>query len=120
MGRSAWVPADTCVAPVNTVAEAVADEQYVARGNVADAVHATEGPFRQSAPIWAGTVSPDGPYEIREGTVTDTAELLRAAGMGRGRRRSAARGRRRRLTRPLLGAAQHHQVVVGLFLDVGE
>jgi alpha-methylacyl-CoA racemase len=84
--RDEWVallgPADTCVAPVNSVAEAVTDEQYVARGDIADAVHVTEGPFRQSAPIWAGTVPPGGPYEIREGTVTDTAELLAAAGYG--------------------------------------
>ncbi len=82
--RDEWVavlgPADTCVAPVNTVSEAVVDEQYRARGSVADAVHVTEGPFRQSAPIWAGTVVPDGAYEIREGTVTDTAELLAEAG----------------------------------------
>jgi len=82
--RDEWVellgPADTCVAPVNTVAEAVVDEQYVARGNVADAVHVTEGPFRQSAPIWAGTVAPDGPYEIRDGAATDTVALLGDAG----------------------------------------
>ena len=82
--RDEWVaelgPADTCVAPVNTVAEAVADEQYVARRSIADAVHVTEGPFRQSAPIWAGTVKPDGPYEIRDAKMTDTAELLGAAG----------------------------------------
>ncbi|MFN8052477.1 MAG: CaiB/BaiF CoA-transferase family protein [Acidimicrobiales bacterium] len=83
--RDEWVallgPADTCVAPVNTVAEAVADEQYVARGDIADAVHVTEGPFRQAAPIWAGTVTPDAPYEIRDGAVTDTVALLVAAGM---------------------------------------
>ena len=83
--RDEWVaelgPANTCVTEVNTVAEAVVDEQYVARGVVADAVHVSEGPFRQSAPILAGTVEPDGPYEIREGTVTDTADLLAAVGM---------------------------------------
>jgi len=83
--RDEWVaelgPADTCVSEVNTVPEALEDEQYTHRGVVADAVHATEGPFRQVAPIWAGTVAPDGPYEIREGTVTDTAELLVEAGM---------------------------------------
>ena len=82
--RDEWVdllgPADTCVAPVNTVAEAVVDEQYVARGNVADALHVTEGAFRQSAPVWAGTVPPDGPYEIRDGADTDTTALLLAAG----------------------------------------
>lgn len=83
--RDEWVvelgPANTCVTEVNTVAEAVVDEQYTARGVVADAVHVTEGPFRQSAPILAGTVDPDGPYEIREGTATDTAELLAAVGI---------------------------------------
>ncbi len=86
--RDEWVaelgPANTCVTEVNTVAEAVLDEQYVARGVVADAAHVTEGPFRQSAPILAGTVEPDGPYEIREGTVTDTADLLAAVGMDAG------------------------------------
>ena len=86
--RDEWVaelgPANTCVTEVNSVAEAVLDEQYVARGVVADAVHVTEGPFRQSAPILAGTVEPDGPYEIREGTVTDTADLLAAVGMDAG------------------------------------
>ncbi len=83
--RDEWVaelgPANTCVTEVNSVAEAVVDEQYVARGVVTDAVHVTEGPFRQSAPILAGTVAPDGPYEIREGTVTDTAALLEAVGL---------------------------------------
>jgi alpha-methylacyl-CoA racemase len=83
--RDEWVaelgPADTCVTEVNSVAEAVADTQYTARGVVADAVHVTEGPFRQSAPVWAGTVPPDGPYEIRDGAVTDTEDLLAAAGL---------------------------------------
>lgn len=82
--RDEWVallgPADTCVAPVNTVAEACLDEHYVARGNLADAVSVTDGPFRQSAPIWAGTVAPDGPYDVPDGAATQTAELLVAAG----------------------------------------
>ena len=83
--RDEWVaelgPANTCVSEVNSVAEAVDDEQYVARGVVADAVHADAGPFRQTAPIWAGTVVPDGPYEIRDAAITDTAELLRSVGI---------------------------------------
>ncbi len=82
--RDEWVavlgPADTCVSAVNTVAEAVGDEQYAARGAIADAIDATAGAFRQAAPIWAGTVAPDGAYEIRDGAVTDTAQLLEAAG----------------------------------------
>jgi alpha-methylacyl-CoA racemase len=82
--RDEWAaqlgPADCCVAPVLTVAEAVADPHYVERGVVADAVHTTEGAFRQAAPIWAGTTDPDGPYRVRDATVTDTDELLVAAG----------------------------------------
>jgi alpha-methylacyl-CoA racemase len=82
--RDEWVdllgPADTCVAPVNTVAEATEDPHTLARGLVVDAVSATDGPFRQAAPTWAGTDDPDGPYEVRDGTATDTVELLAAAG----------------------------------------
>jgi alpha-methylacyl-CoA racemase len=83
--RDQWVAelaaADTCVAPVNTVAEAVVDEQVRARGLVADAVAPDGTPFRQAAPTWAGTDRPDGPYAIRDGAVTDTAELLADAGL---------------------------------------
>ncbi|MHB1139552.1 MAG: CaiB/BaiF CoA transferase family protein [Microthrixaceae bacterium] len=83
--RDEWVaelgPADTCVTEVNSVAEAISDEQYVARGVVADAVHAEAGPFRQAAPVWAGTDLPDGPYGIRDGAITDTAALLLGVGV---------------------------------------
>jgi alpha-methylacyl-CoA racemase len=83
--RDEWVAelgaADTCVAPVNTVAEAVADEQVLARGLVTDAVAPDGTPFRQAAPTWAGTDAPDGPYAIRDGAVTDTADLLADAGL---------------------------------------
>ena len=83
--RDEWVKvlgaANTCVAPVNTVAEAVVDEQYVARSLVASAVSDTAGEFLQSAPTWAGTVAPDGPYQIRDGAVSDTMELLTQLGL---------------------------------------
>lgn len=83
--RDEWVaelgPADTCVSEVNSVAEAVLDPQYVERGLVVDAVSDTDGEFRQSAPVWAGTVAPDGPYRVRDGHVTDTAELLASVGL---------------------------------------
>ena len=82
--RDEWTeqlgPADCCVAPVLTVAEAIDDPQFVARGMVVDADHTTEGTFRQTGPVWAGTTKPDGPYPVREGTVTDTEDLLAAAG----------------------------------------
>jgi alpha-methylacyl-CoA racemase len=82
--RDEWVaelgPADTCVAAVQTVAEAVEDPQVAARGLIASARTTGVGEFRQAAPIWAGTTPPDGPYDVREGTVTDTAELLAEVG----------------------------------------
>ncbi len=83
--RDEWVallgPADTCVAPVNSVAEAVRDEQYVARNLVVDAEDVEVGSFRQTAPVWAGTDEHDGPYSIPEASGTDTYQLLRQAGV---------------------------------------
>ena len=83
--RDDWVaelgPADTCVSEVNSVAEAVADEQFTSRGVVVDAVSDTDGPFRQSAPVWAGTVPPEGPYRVRDGSVSDTVQILTSLGM---------------------------------------
>jgi hypothetical protein len=103
--RDEWVaelgPADTCVAPVNTVAEAVADEQYTARGVVADAV-----------PRDRGAVPPDGAdlgghHRARRprtrsatATVTDTADLLLAAGMDRDDVEKLRRGGRDRVNPP--------------------
>ena len=82
--RDEWAaqlgPADCCVAAVKTVAEAIDDSQYVARDLVVEAEHETEGRFRQTGPVWAGTSRPEGPYPVREGTATDTALLLVAAG----------------------------------------
>ena len=83
--RDHWVellgPADTCVAPVNTVAEAAEDPHTTARALVVDAVSETDGPFRQSAPGWAGTVPPDGAYEVAATDSTDTESLLASAGL---------------------------------------
>jgi alpha-methylacyl-CoA racemase len=56
--RDEWVaelgPADCCVAPVLSVPEVVADEQYAARGAFLDAHHPTAGDFRLVAPAFAG------------------------------------------------------------------
>ena len=82
--RDEWVarlgPADCCVAPVNSVAEAVLDEQYRARGAVAHAEHPVAGPMEQIGPVWAGAETSDGPYRLPDPTVTHTAELLTEAG----------------------------------------
>jgi alpha-methylacyl-CoA racemase len=78
---AALSPADTCVAPVLTVPEIVTDEQFVARGDFADAHDATAGDFRQVGPVFAGMRRPTEPYEARDMTATDTDALLRAAGL---------------------------------------
>jgi alpha-methylacyl-CoA racemase len=83
--RDDWVarlsPADTCVAPVLTVAELVDDAQFQARGAFVDAQHPAHGAFRQVAPTFAGTASPSGPYRVRDADATDTDALLTAAGL---------------------------------------
>lgn len=82
--RDEWVdqlgPADCCVAPVNSIAEAVVDDQYEARGAVVPAVHPVAGDFRQLAPIWAGTELPELPVSVPDGGVSDAVELLSEAG----------------------------------------
>jgi alpha-methylacyl-CoA racemase len=83
--RDAWIdelgPADTCVAPVLSVAELVDDPQFNARDAFVGAVHPRHGSFRQVAPTLAGMARPSGPYAVDDTDLTDTDELLRAAGM---------------------------------------
>ena len=87
--RDEWVrllgPADCCVAPVNTVAEAVLDEQYRARGAVTKVEHPQAGMLEQVAPVWAGASPADSPCSLPDLGVTDTAELLAEAGYDDGR-----------------------------------
>ncbi|HEX3981681.1 MAG TPA: CaiB/BaiF CoA-transferase family protein [Acidimicrobiales bacterium] len=90
--RSAWVDvlagADTCVTPVLSVDELVADEQYAARGAIVEAVvEADDGVpkrFRQVGPVMAGMAAPSGPIEVADTAdpaATDSDRLLRAAGL---------------------------------------
>ena len=57
--RDEWIaelgPADTCVAPVLSVPEVVADEQYAARHAFVEAHDAEHGRFRQVGYVLAGT-----------------------------------------------------------------
>lgn len=82
--RDEWVrrlgPADCCVAPVNRVSEAVADEQYRSRGVVVRAEHPTEGTIEQVGPVWAGAEALGEPCELPDPTRTRTRELLTEAG----------------------------------------
>ena len=82
--RDEWVarlgPADCCVAPVNSMAEAVHDEQYLDRGAVVNAQHPSAGPLEQIGPVWAGADPADGVYHLPDPAATDTAGLLAEAG----------------------------------------
>jgi alpha-methylacyl-CoA racemase len=73
--------ADTCVAPVLSVPELVDDAQYAARGTIVEAKHPDHGTFRQVGPVFAGMPAPQGPSIARDATVTDTDDVLRAAGL---------------------------------------
>jgi alpha-methylacyl-CoA racemase len=81
--RDEWTallaPADTCVAPVLSIPELVEDPQLNARSAFVEAQHPSKGTFRQVAPTLAGQVKEDR-YVLREGSETDTDELLTLAG----------------------------------------
>jgi len=83
--RDEWVErlaaADTCVAPVLTVAELVEDPHYVARGLIATAVREDGQTFRQLGTVLAGTDRDRTEFEVRDATITDTDELLAGAGL---------------------------------------
>ncbi len=84
--RDDWVAelvgADTCVAPVQAVAEIAADPQYAWRGAVVEAKHPGRGAFRQVG-AGAGGHGAGCPSRCACPTtdVTDTDELLAAAGI---------------------------------------
>jgi alpha-methylacyl-CoA racemase len=82
--RDEWAaelgPADTCVAPVLTIAEAAADEQFAARGAIVDATHPTEGSFRQVGPVFAGQPHQGEAVDVPDWTQTSTDEVLAEVG----------------------------------------
>ncbi len=83
--RDEWVhllaPADTCVAPVLSVAEVARDDGFAARGAFVGAEHPQHGPFPQVAPLLAGMQRPGGRVVVRDVSETDTDQLLSSAGM---------------------------------------
>ncbi len=93
--RDEWVGLlsgeDTCVAPVQRVAELAGDEQFAARGAFVEATTVDDGTgrrgpsFRQVGPVLAGMHRPDGPVAVRDAAVSDAAALLSAAGYDDGR-----------------------------------
>ena len=85
--RDDWVaelaPADCCVSPVLTVPELVDDPQVAARGAVVEAHHAVAGDFRQLGAVLAGQTDDGPPVAVPDWSVTQTDDLLAAAGYDR-------------------------------------
>ena len=71
------------MAPVNSISEAVADEQYRSRGAVVTAEHPTAGTMQLVGALWAG--AEPAPHQLPDLAVTDTAALLAEAGYDRDR-----------------------------------
>jgi alpha-methylacyl-CoA racemase len=82
--RDEWVerlaPNDTCVAPVQSIAEVVRDPQFQARGAFGEALHPERGRIRQLAPALAGMPRPAEPPRLPQPGATETDALLADAG----------------------------------------
>jgi alpha-methylacyl-CoA racemase len=82
--RDAWVrelaPADTCVAPVYSVPELVADPHFAARRVFCEARHPDRGRFRQVGPVFAGGQRDAGEHQALAYAHSDAEEILRGAG----------------------------------------
>lgn len=81
--RDDWVaelaPRDTCVAPVYTIPELVADPHLAARSVFMDAEDPEHGRFRQVTPLLAGGLKSQPTHRVRGPDETDTERLLRQA-----------------------------------------
>jgi alpha-methylacyl-CoA racemase len=73
--------ADTCVAPILTVADVSRDPQFQSRSVVTSAIHPTRGTFSQLAPLLAGMDRPDEAVVLPDARATDTEHLLKEAGV---------------------------------------
>ncbi len=83
--RDDWVaelaPNNTCVAPVNSIPEVVADSHFRSRGIFMQAEDAEHGAFEQVGPILAGGRREQPIHRTRPHAETDTDDLLAKAGM---------------------------------------
>ena len=88
--RDDWVAeladADTCVSPVNTIPEVVADPQFAVRDAFVDAEHPEHGRFRQVGPVLAGGDRSDEPYSVASADASDADAILAAAGLSHAER----------------------------------
>ncbi|MGH9031357.1 MAG: CaiB/BaiF CoA transferase family protein [Acidimicrobiia bacterium] len=88
--RDDWVAeladADTCVSPVNTIPEVVADPQFASRAAFVEADHPEHGRFRQVGPVLAGGDRSGAPYSVAPAAASDADAVLAAAGLSRAAR----------------------------------
>ena len=82
--REHWIatlgPADTCVAPVASIPEVVVDPHLQARNVFVEAQRPGKAPFRQVGWVLAGMDRGQAAPVVRDPSITDTDELLLAAG----------------------------------------
>jgi alpha-methylacyl-CoA racemase len=76
---------DSCVAPVNTLAEVTQDPHFVARGCFIEVEHPKHGRFLQTGPLLAGAERPDGVPVLPDAAVTDTKAILAEIGVDEAR-----------------------------------
>jgi alpha-methylacyl-CoA racemase len=83
--REHWIstlgPADTCVAPVASIPEVVEDPHLNARNVFVEAQRPGKEPFRQVGWVFAGMDREQPAPVVRDPSVTDTDDLLLAAGV---------------------------------------
>ena len=86
--RDDWVaelaPANTCVSPVYSVPELVADPHYRERGVFYTASDAERGEFEMLAPVFAGSRRDLPVYRLPDKRASDTDEFLAFAGLDAG------------------------------------
>lgn len=83
--RAQWMDVfsrlDSCIAPVNSIADVVNDPHFVARGAFVEVSHPEKGSFRQVGPLLAGAKTSTGVVMAPSSTATDSAAVLAEIGI---------------------------------------
>lgn len=82
--RESWIErlagSDSCVSPVSSVPEVATDAQLISSGAFVEAKSEQHGSFRQVGAVLAGMPPLTEPVQLPDEAVTDTDDLLAAAG----------------------------------------
>src|SRR5690606_29412167 len=92
--RAEWMAVfsqlDSCVTPVNSIAEVVDDPQFQARGAFIDVEHPEHDRYRQLGPLLAGAAPVTGTVKLPSGSATDTEAVLAEIGVDANQYRALA------------------------------